>query len=545
VGGTGGYGGRAFGGGVYSTGVLTITNSTVSGNTVVGGNGASGGAGGVGLPDGSPGYGGNGGPGAGAGVHTSFNFGIANSTIASNTSTGGTGGLGAPGVPTSGAAGSAGASEGGGLWTFSLQVLQTPQSIWLNNEETTIQVGELVRYAESFVANTEGGGNVSGFSEVVSRLAPPASPAKSSIFGDNTANVGADIRGDVVLTNSLLESTADATLATGSAGNVTGVDANLAALASNGGPTATHALQAGSPAINAGANPNSLATDQRGAGFPRVVGVAADIGAFELNLPPLIVSATFTPAAPTTSDTVVFTVVATDPEGGPVTLSFTYGDGATDSTGSHKYAAAGTYQVGITASDAEGNTASKTLTVTVITQSTTDTDTDGFSNAIEDALGTNKNSALSTPFNLPSPVAGVGMKITKLAITLNFKRANRDLIVVNGSLPSGTNIIGKYVIIDVGGVVKAFVLDQLGRSPNYGKDFVFSMTGVKDGTSNGGFTMTLKNNTFAPQLVDEKLTASTKTTTTISVNLIFDGKSYVVAVPVKYSANSALGRTRK
>ena len=38
---------------------------------------------------------------------------------------------------------------------------------------------------------------------------------------------------------------------------------------------------AGSPAINAGSNPLALTTDQRGAGFPRVVGGAADMGAYE------------------------------------------------------------------------------------------------------------------------------------------------------------------------------------------------------------------------------------------------------------------------
>jgi type IV pilus assembly protein PilQ len=45
------------------------------------------------------------------------------------------------------------------------RVIQAPQLIALDNEEATIQVGELVRYAETFVANTEGGGNVSGFRE--------------------------------------------------------------------------------------------------------------------------------------------------------------------------------------------------------------------------------------------------------------------------------------------------------------------------------------------------------------------------------------------
>ncbi len=53
----------------------------------------------------------------------------------------------------------------------------------------------------------------------------------------------------------------------------------------NGGPTQTIALLAGSPAIDAGSNAlaseYSLTTDQRGAGFPRIVNGTVDIGAFE------------------------------------------------------------------------------------------------------------------------------------------------------------------------------------------------------------------------------------------------------------------------
>src|SRR5205807_4185167 len=55
-----------------------------------------------------------------------------------------------------------------------------------------------------------------------------------------------------------------------------------AGLANNGGPTQTIALQATSPLVNRGSNPANLTTDQRGAGFARVVGAAADIGAFEV-----------------------------------------------------------------------------------------------------------------------------------------------------------------------------------------------------------------------------------------------------------------------
>ena len=58
-------------------------------------------------------------------------------------------------------------------------------------------------------------------------------------------------------------------------------DPLLGPLQNNGGPTLTHALLTGSPAINAGSSTSSLTTDQRGAGFQRVVGTAVDIGAIE------------------------------------------------------------------------------------------------------------------------------------------------------------------------------------------------------------------------------------------------------------------------
>jgi hypothetical protein len=66
------------------------------------------------------------------------------------------------------------------------------------------------------------------------------------------------------------------------------LDARLGPLADNGGQTQTHALLLGSPAINAGNNslavaPNGapLKNDQRGAGFPRIIGGTVDMGSFE------------------------------------------------------------------------------------------------------------------------------------------------------------------------------------------------------------------------------------------------------------------------
>src|SRR5262249_11011080 len=52
-------------------------------------------------------------------------------------------------------------------------------------------------------------------------------------------------------------------------------------LASSGGPTQSSASLFGSPALNKGNNAFMLANDQRGTGFPRVQGSAADVGAFE------------------------------------------------------------------------------------------------------------------------------------------------------------------------------------------------------------------------------------------------------------------------
>jgi predicted outer membrane repeat protein len=67
-------------------------------------------------------------------------------------------------------------------------------------------------------------------------------------------------------------------------GDQTNVDPMLGPLQDNGGPTFTHALLPGSPAIDAG-DPNFAPPpmyDQRGTGFDRVVNGRLDIGSFEL-----------------------------------------------------------------------------------------------------------------------------------------------------------------------------------------------------------------------------------------------------------------------
>jgi hypothetical protein len=71
------------------------------------------------------------------------------------------------------------------------------------------------------------------------------------------------------------------------ASDLTGLDPRLDQLRDNGGDTQTMALPPGSPAIAAGDNTDAPDYDQRGPGFPRIVGGTIDIGAFEVQPSPV------------------------------------------------------------------------------------------------------------------------------------------------------------------------------------------------------------------------------------------------------------------
>ena len=94
---------------------------------------------------------------------------------------------------------------------------------------------------------------------------------------------------------------------------------NLGPLANNGGPTQTFALMGGSNAINGGDNnlangpSGALTTDQRGAGFPRIVDTTVDVGAYEAQGGRLTIAKVTYPAGGTDFP---FTI---DP--GPITLT--------------------------------------------------------------------------------------------------------------------------------------------------------------------------------------------------------------------------------
>lgn len=261
------------GGGIFTPGSITILDSFVEGNT------ASSYDGGVSV------YGGgivkysqisNNEAHAVGGIYIKGNATIENSTISGNT-----------------------ADRGGGIWfngsgaTGPVTLLSSTVS---GNNALTGTVGGVQMYgaaggriANSTIAfNTTNDTGHLKYGAGVHNLATSVE-LESNIIAGNTNNSGSVLNDDVYGSasasfngaNNLIVETSGQTAPP----DTISADPQLAALASNGGETLTHAIRSPfSPAINAGNNVAAVSFDQRGPGFPRVIGSAADIGAFEFDL---------------------------------------------------------------------------------------------------------------------------------------------------------------------------------------------------------------------------------------------------------------------
>ncbi len=144
----------------------------------------------------------------------------------------------------------------------------------------------------------------------------------SSVVAGNTGASAPDIlsAGSVLVTYSAVGSPAGFTPAAGSGNNLPyGIDLRLAPLGYYGGPTLTHAPRPGSLLLDRGSNPANLATDQRGPGFPRTVGLATDIGAVEGITPPPTASGTFANVTALGTSPYTFSVRYADDQGVNVT----------------------------------------------------------------------------------------------------------------------------------------------------------------------------------------------------------------------------------
>ena len=151
-----------------------------------------------------------------------------------------------------------------------------------------------VSVISSTVSDNTSGGEGGGI--FIATSAPSITIFNSIIAGNTDDGTAPDLRGESSLAinfNYSLIGATDLTIAGN--GNQVGTLTNplnplLGPLADNGGLTLTHALLAGSPAIDAGSDvlAANLSTDQRGFLFlrsfddPATLGTGVDIGSFEL-----------------------------------------------------------------------------------------------------------------------------------------------------------------------------------------------------------------------------------------------------------------------
>ncbi len=229
-------GGDGRGGAIFNEGTLVITRSTLRNNAAIGGNGGAGASGGAAF--------------GGAIFNDDGTVSLLNTTLSGS-------------IVQSGSGSTVLSSFGGGIYSRN---------------------GTLEIYNSTITNST---GNVGRGVYVVGDGAGSTATllVQSTIIGQ--ADTSAQLSELVIAADNNGEATSSGThnlirRAVGFEGTFATDDPLLAPLANNGGPTFTHALPSDSPAINQGANPLSLLTDQRGESFVRVVGGQGDIGAFEL-----------------------------------------------------------------------------------------------------------------------------------------------------------------------------------------------------------------------------------------------------------------------
>ena len=119
-------------------------------------------------------------------------------------------------------------------------------------------------------SNTKGGGIANSYDSTIQLY-------NTIVAGNTATGSGPDLSGAATSNDyNLIGSLSGASIST-KAHDITGVDPNLGPLADNGGPTPTHALLPGSPAIDNGNTDQPI--DQRGIARPQ--DAADDIGAVE------------------------------------------------------------------------------------------------------------------------------------------------------------------------------------------------------------------------------------------------------------------------
>ena len=289
------------GAGIWTNNTLTLNSSTISGN--VGGGGGNGG--GIENEDvfvinNSTISGNSAGPngGNGAGIYNNFSGSITNSTISGNIGAGGGNG---PGIYHNGttltitgstiSGNSSANGDGGGIYNSGVSLILTNCTISGNTSFDgggVFHIGTGATILDTTIASntaTNTGGGIDSSSSLT---------LTNTIVANNSSNCG----GTTPINGGTNLQFPGATCGAG----IPSANPVLGPLANNGGLTQTHALLAGSAAIDAGTTgcPPIPATDQRGIARPQ--GAACDVGSFELQ--GAVPTATPTPTgAPTATAT--------------------------------------------------------------------------------------------------------------------------------------------------------------------------------------------------------------------------------------------------
>ena len=196
---------------------------------------------------------------------------------------------------------------GGGMATISSNLILT--NVTFSGNSATLNPNS--PSADGGGGGMYNGGNNLTLKNTLIANSPSGGDCVNSIISGSTLNAASS--------NNLIEDSANACgLSNGVSGNIIGSDPVLDALANNGGFTQTHALLAGSPAINAGDDIACAAvpvnnTSQNGVTRPQ--GSHCDIGAFEsesLASPtPTSISSNTPTATPVPTDTLIPTSTLT------------------------------------------------------------------------------------------------------------------------------------------------------------------------------------------------------------------------------------------
>ena len=132
------------------------------------------------------------------------------------------------------------------------------------------------------------------------------------------------------------------------------------------------------------------------------------------------------------------------------------------------------------------------------------------------------------------------LQINRLTIQLDFAREGKDSLGAQGTLPvpADTELAGQTVVLDFGGVIRAFTLDAKGMG-KLGKS-VFKLAKPKNGISSFSLQIT---GSFKPELMDEGLFASVTTLNTpIAATVLFNSRLLKSNDTLSYTSNKSKGK---